>query len=191
MCDPDLSSELKSAARTAFKKMACKVEIKVPVLMSGAGHDAMAMAHLTKEHVLDDDVGAAGLAILSFLETLGAWMIPQRMASLQSNYYDETCLGVEDVVRVVVAEKIKESFDAVPKLIHFYFQVCFLDVRSAAVNSSELAAGAFNPAVDFASPLDGDGHGSHTASIAAENNGIPVRFHGYEFGKASGMAPHA
>ncbi|KAA8522706.1 hypothetical protein F0562_009132 [Nyssa sinensis] len=54
-----------------------------------------------------------------------------------------------------------------------------------------IAAGQFNPAVDFASPLDGDGHGSHTAAIAAGNNGIPVRMHGYEFGKASGMAPHA
>ncbi|KAL9250507.1 Subtilisin-like protease SBT2.6-like protein [Drosera capensis] len=62
-----------------------------------------------------------------------------------------------------------------------------------------IAAGAFNPAVDFASPLDGDGHGSlgtlfiaiHTASTAAGNNGIPVRLHGYEFGKASGMAPRA
>ncbi|XVE71882.1 hypothetical protein DITRI_Ditri10aG0187400 [Diplodiscus trichospermus] len=53
------------------------------------------------------------------------------------------------------------------------------------------AAGAFNPAIDFASPLDGDGHGSHTAAIAAGNNGIPVRVHGHEFGKASGMAPRA
>ncbi|OMO62885.1 hypothetical protein COLO4_32844 [Corchorus olitorius] len=53
------------------------------------------------------------------------------------------------------------------------------------------AAGAFNPAIDFASPLDGDGHGSHTAAIAAGNNGIPVRMHGHEFGKASGMAPRA
>lgn len=53
------------------------------------------------------------------------------------------------------------------------------------------AAGAFNPSIDFASPLDGDGHGSHTAAIAAGNNGIPVRMHGYEFGKASGMAPRA
>uniref|UniRef100_A0A1J3ELY6 Subtilisin-like protease n=3 Tax=Noccaea caerulescens TaxID=107243 RepID=A0A1J3ELY6_NOCCA len=53
------------------------------------------------------------------------------------------------------------------------------------------AAGAFNPDVDFASPMDGDGHGSHTAAIAAGNNGIPVRMHGYEFGKASGMAPRA
>ncbi|XP_021275889.1 subtilisin-like protease SBT2.5 [Herrania umbratica] len=53
------------------------------------------------------------------------------------------------------------------------------------------AAGAFNPAIDFASPMDGDGHGSHTAAIAAGNNGIPVRVHGHEFGKASGMAPRA
>ncbi|GMJ01524.1 subtilisin-like serine protease 3 [Hibiscus trionum] len=53
------------------------------------------------------------------------------------------------------------------------------------------AAGAFNPAIDFASPMDGDGHGSHTAAIAAGNNGIPVRVNGHEFGKASGMAPRA
>ncbi|GAB4838270.1 hypothetical protein Ancab_027799 [Ancistrocladus abbreviatus] len=54
-----------------------------------------------------------------------------------------------------------------------------------------IAAGAFNPSIDYASPLDGDGHGSHTAAIAAGNNGIPVRMHGFEFGKASGMAPRA
>ncbi|PIA43828.1 hypothetical protein AQUCO_01800105v1 [Aquilegia coerulea] len=54
-----------------------------------------------------------------------------------------------------------------------------------------IAAGAFNPDIDFASPLDGDGHGSHTAAIAAGNNGVPVRMHGFEFGKASGMAPRA
>lgn len=54
-----------------------------------------------------------------------------------------------------------------------------------------IAAGAFNPTIDFASPMDGDGHGTHTASIAAGNNGIPVRLHGHEFGRASGMAPRA
>lgn len=54
-----------------------------------------------------------------------------------------------------------------------------------------IAAGQFNPAIDYASPLDGDGHGSHTAAIAAGNNGIAVRMHGFEFGKASGMAPRA
>ncbi|XP_010415086.1 PREDICTED: subtilisin-like protease SBT2.5 isoform X1 [Camelina sativa] len=53
------------------------------------------------------------------------------------------------------------------------------------------AAGAFNPDIDYASPLDGDGHGSHTAAIAAGNNGIQLRMHGYEFGRASGMAPRA
>ncbi|KZV18285.1 subtilisin-like protease [Dorcoceras hygrometricum] len=53
------------------------------------------------------------------------------------------------------------------------------------------AAGAFNSVIDYDSPLDGDGHGSHTAAIAAGNNGIPVRMHGYEFGRASGMAPRA
>ena len=65
--------------------MAGNVEVDVPKLMSGAGHDAMAMSRLTKmgmlfvrcrggishspaEHVLDDDVWAAGLAVLAFLE---------------------------------------------------------------------------------------------------------------------------
>ncbi|KAK9724642.1 hypothetical protein RND81_05G088900 [Saponaria officinalis] len=84
-CDPELSSQLNSAALSAFKKMAGDVEVNVPKLMSGAGHDAMAMAHLTKmklvfvrcrggvrhspaELVLDDDVWAAGLAVLAFLE---------------------------------------------------------------------------------------------------------------------------
>ncbi|KAL2534472.1 Subtilisin-like protease SBT2.5 [Abeliophyllum distichum] len=52
-------------------------------------------------------------------------------------------------------------------------------------------AGAFNAEIDFDSPLDGDGHGSHTAAIAAGNNGIPVKMHGFEFGRASGMAPRA
>ncbi|XP_058201793.1 allantoate deiminase 2 isoform X1 [Rhododendron vialii] len=85
-CDTGLSSQLKSAAYTAMTRMAGEVSDDVPVLMSGAGHDAMAMSHLTKvgmlfvrcrggishspaEHVSDDDVWAAGLAILSFLET--------------------------------------------------------------------------------------------------------------------------
>ncbi|XP_047308553.1 subtilisin-like protease SBT2.5 [Impatiens glandulifera] len=57
--------------------------------------------------------------------------------------------------------------------------------------AAAIAAGVFNPSIDFASPLDGDGHGSHTAAIAAGNNGIPVRMHGSAFGKASGMAPRA
>lgn len=84
-CDTELSMQLKSAALSVFKKMAGNIEVEVPKLMSGAGHDAMAMAHLTQigmlfvrcrggishspaEHVLDDDVWAAGLAVLAFLE---------------------------------------------------------------------------------------------------------------------------
>ncbi|CAH2078475.1 unnamed protein product [Thlaspi arvense] len=84
--DPHLSLQLKSAAQIALKKMTGEIQDEVPVLMSGAGHDAMAMSHLTKvgmlfvrcrggishspaEHVLDEDVGAAGLAILEFLES--------------------------------------------------------------------------------------------------------------------------
>lgn len=85
-CDPELSSQLKSAARSAFQRMSGVIQGDVSVLMSGAGHDAMAMSHLTKvgmlfvrcrggishspeEHVLDDDVWAASLAVLAFLET--------------------------------------------------------------------------------------------------------------------------
>ncbi|KAL8160244.1 hypothetical protein V2J09_001781 [Rumex salicifolius] len=87
MCDNELSLQLKAAALSAFKKLAGNVEeADLPKLMSGAGHDAMAMSHLTKvgmlfvrcrggishspeEHVLDEDVWAAGLALLSLLET--------------------------------------------------------------------------------------------------------------------------
>nr|QEE59984.1 peptidase M20/M25/M40 family protein [Betula platyphylla] len=86
ICDSELSSQLKSAAYSALKKMAGEIQDEIPALMSGAGHDAMAISHLTKvgmlfvrcrggishspeEHVLDDDVWAAGLAILAFLET--------------------------------------------------------------------------------------------------------------------------
>lgn len=47
-CDGGLNSQLKSAAYTALKRMAGEDIGDVPVLMSGAGHDAMAMSHLTK-----------------------------------------------------------------------------------------------------------------------------------------------
>ncbi|KAK4368259.1 hypothetical protein RND71_012051 [Anisodus tanguticus] len=87
VCDPGLSTQLKSASYAALKRITGEDPGDVPVLMSGAGHDAMAMSHLTKvgmlfvrcrggishspaEHVLDDDVWAAGMAVLAFLETL-------------------------------------------------------------------------------------------------------------------------
>ncbi|KAL3523136.1 hypothetical protein ACH5RR_015970 [Cinchona calisaya] len=86
-CDSELSSQLQSAAYAAIKRITGESAFDVPVLMSGAGHDAMAMSHLTKvgmlfvrcrggfshspaEHVMDDDVWAASMAILAFLEKL-------------------------------------------------------------------------------------------------------------------------
>ncbi|KAL0352656.1 UNVERIFIED_CONTAM: Allantoate deiminase 1 [Sesamum angustifolium] len=86
-CDPGLSSQLKSATYAALKRISGEDLDDVPILMSGAGHDAMAMSHLTKvamlfvrcrggvshspaEHVSDNDVWAAGMAVLAFLETL-------------------------------------------------------------------------------------------------------------------------
>jgi hypothetical protein len=44
---------------------------------------------------------------------------------------------------------------------------------------------------EYISPRDGDGHGSHTASTAAGNNGVRVRIDGQNLGRASGMAPAA
>lgn len=57
--------------------------------------------------------------------------------------------------------------------------------------ASAITRGIFNASQDYASPFDGDGHGTHTASIAAGNHGIPVIVAGHHFGNASGMAPHS
>ncbi|KAJ0980444.1 hypothetical protein J5N97_008699 [Dioscorea zingiberensis] len=57
--------------------------------------------------------------------------------------------------------------------------------------ASAITRGIFNVSKDHASPFDGDGHGTHTASIAAGNHGIPVLVSGHQFGNASGMAPRA
>ncbi|KAF3327811.1 putative allantoate deiminase isoform X3 [Carex littledalei] len=84
-CDKELSSELKHAADSSIRELSSDVLGDMPVLMSGAGHDAMAMAKLTKigmlfvrcrggishspdEFVMEDDVWAAGLALVRFLE---------------------------------------------------------------------------------------------------------------------------
>jgi hypothetical protein len=48
ICDTELSSQLKSAAYSALKRMEGDIQDEVPILMSGAGHDAMAMSRLTK-----------------------------------------------------------------------------------------------------------------------------------------------
>jgi hypothetical protein len=44
---------------------------------------------------------------------------------------------------------------------------------------------------EYASARDADGHGSHTASTAAGNYGIPVVVDGVDLGKISGVAPRA
>lgn len=57
--------------------------------------------------------------------------------------------------------------------------------------ASAITRGIFNASQDYASPFDGDGHGTHTASVAAGNHGIPVIVSGHHFGNASGMAPRS
>lgn len=57
--------------------------------------------------------------------------------------------------------------------------------------ASAITRGIFNASQDYASPFDGDGHGTHTASVAAGNHGVPVVVAGHHFGNASGMAPRA
>jgi hypothetical protein len=46
-------------------------------------------------------------------------------------------------------------------------------------------------ASEFVSPRDANGHGSHTAAIAAGNDDVRVRVDGQDFGAAAGMAPGA
>ncbi|KAK4858974.1 hypothetical protein QYF36_024725 [Acer negundo] len=53
------------------------------------------------------------------------------------------------------------------------------------------AVAPLNSSVDFLSPFDAVGHGSHVASTAAGNAGIPVVVNGFHYGEASGMAPRA
>lgn len=51
-CDSELSLQLKHATSSAMRKMLGDIHGDVPILMSGAGHDAMAMSHLTKVRYL-------------------------------------------------------------------------------------------------------------------------------------------
>lgn len=57
--------------------------------------------------------------------------------------------------------------------------------------ASAITRGIFNSSQDYASPFDGDGHGTHTASVASGNHGIPAVVAGHNFGNASGMAPRS
>ncbi|KAK6150181.1 hypothetical protein DH2020_017706 [Rehmannia glutinosa] len=57
--------------------------------------------------------------------------------------------------------------------------------------ASAITRGIFNATQDYASPYDADGHGTHTAAIAAGNHGVAVVVAGHHFGNASGMAPRS
>ncbi|KAH7443743.1 hypothetical protein KP509_02G049100 [Ceratopteris richardii] len=57
--------------------------------------------------------------------------------------------------------------------------------------AAAIATGKFNASIDFASPFDVYGHGTHTASTAAGNHNVAVEVNGLSFGFASGMAPRA
>ncbi|KAL5066335.1 hypothetical protein RYX36_028072 [Vicia faba] len=75
---------------------------------------------------------------------------------------------------------------------HFPPESCNGKIVSAKYFSAGAQATAkFNASVDFLSPFDGDGHGSHVASIAAGNAGVSVEVNGFCYGRASGMAPRA
>ncbi|GFY91712.1 PA-domain containing subtilase family protein [Actinidia rufa] len=53
------------------------------------------------------------------------------------------------------------------------------------------AVATLNASVDFLSPFDAVGHGSHVASTAAGNSGVSVVVNSFYYGQASGMAPRA
>ncbi len=56
-------------------------------------------------------------------------------------------------------------------------------------NFSEGSIGADR--AEYVSPRDGNGHGSHTASTAAGNHGVPASVAGRDLGEISGVAPAA
>ncbi|BBN14504.1 tRNA guanosine-2'-O-methyltransferase [Marchantia polymorpha subsp. ruderalis] len=58
-------------------------------------------------------------------------------------------------------------------------------------SDSASAYGILDPVMDFASPMDGNGHGTHTSAIAAGNADIQVTVEGITFGSMSGVAPRA
>ncbi|XP_010244166.1 PREDICTED: subtilisin-like protease SBT2.4 [Nelumbo nucifera] len=75
---------------------------------------------------------------------------------------------------------------------HFPESACNGKIISARYFSAGAQTTApLNASIDFLSPTDAVGHGSHVASIAAGNFGVPVVVNGFFYGRASGMAPRA
>ena len=69
------------------------------------------------------------------------------------------------------------------------------DYSTKIIGAQYFSAGAtaagFDFQYDYLSPRDGAGHGSHTASTAAGNNGVDATVSGVDFGAISGVAPAA
>ncbi|KAL4563004.1 hypothetical protein LXL04_027035 [Taraxacum kok-saghyz] len=85
--------------------------------------------------------------------------------------------------------KFPEVCDVGP---HFPKSSCNGKIVSARFFAAGVqASGKFNATTDILSPFDSDGHGSHTASTAAGNFGVPVVVQGSYYGRTSGMAPRA
>jgi phage tail protein X len=77
---------------------------------------------------------------------------------------------------------------------HFLADTCNSKVISARYFDSGFVSSVkrsdWSP-TEYLSPRDGAGHGSHTASTAAGNHGVPMSIEGRDFGTGSGMAPAA
>lgn len=68
------------------------------------------------------------------------------------------------------------------------------DCNNKLIGARYFRRGAAASAVipqDYKSPRDRDGHGTHTASTAAGNHGVPASIFGIDRGEVSGMAPRA
>ncbi|CAI0467709.1 unnamed protein product [Linum tenue] len=75
---------------------------------------------------------------------------------------------------------------------HFPSSSCNGKIVSARFFSAGARSIAtLNTSLDFLSPFDAVGHGTHVASTAAGNAGVPVVVNGFHYGRASGMAPQA
>lgn len=68
---------------------------------------------------------------------------------------------------------------------------CNTKLISARYFGDSFIAGVGSNLKDFVSPLDGEGHGTHTASTAAGDNGVQASIDGVDFGNVSGVAPAA